>query len=149
MYLPLRAQLIQAQPWFAKPCFEYLGYLSRDCGFSWDGEIHSGPDAYVLIVFEDSHLRIEVRSWSPMYLPDLTVVSLRGKRRVLDLAVIAPEEGLENDGGSYYERYKQVHPLDHARRGEVEREFEAAVANRIAAFGTFLHQHLDELKRAA
>ncbi len=149
MPVPLRTQLIQAQPWFAAPCFECLGYLSRECGFSWDGEIHSGPDAYVLIVFEDTRLRIEVRSWSPMHLPELTVVGLRPRRRVLDLGVLIPEQALDNDGGSYYERYKQVHPLDQNGRAEVEREFEAAVANRLARFGTFLHEHLDKLKQAA
>ncbi len=83
-----------------------------------------------------------------MHLPELTVVSLRPRRRVLDLGEIIPEQALDNDGGSYYERYKQVHPLDVAGRAEVEREFETAVANRIARFGTFLHEHLEKLRRA-
>src|SRR5438477_9304356 len=102
MYIPLRSQLMQKVPWFFKPCFECLGFLSRDCGFSYDGETPGGPDDYALAFFTDDNLRIEVRSWLPMDLPILSITRLRGKRRVLDLSAIVPGYLLENERGDYY-----------------------------------------------
>ncbi|HOX58768.1 MAG TPA: hypothetical protein P5205_10880 [Candidatus Paceibacterota bacterium] len=149
MYVPLRTQLTKEVPWFFEPCFEHLEYLSRDRGFSWNGEIHGGPDAYARMTFEDERLDIRVWLWLPMNLPELEVVSLRKKRRVLELSVIVPEFTLASERGDYYERYKRVHPLDKGGRAEVERLFEVAVANRIGQFGVFLREHLDKLRKAA
>jgi hypothetical protein len=149
MYVPLRTQLIKDVPWFFEPCFEHLDFLSQDRGFTWNGERHGGPDAYARMVFEDDRLDIQVRLWLPMNLPELEVVTIRKKRRVLDLSILVPEFALEYERGDNYGRYKQVHPLDKAGRAEVDRLFQVAVANRIAQFGVFLREHLDKLRKAA
>lgn len=150
LYVPLRAQLIQRVPWFFKPAFECLGFLSRDYGFSYDGESPGGPDDYARVVFEDDGLRIEVMSWFPMDLPALTVRGLRrNKRKILDLKALAPDCVPESDRGDFYERYMRVHPLNKEGRAEIDREFEAALARRMAQFGEFLRARLDVLRRAA
>jgi hypothetical protein len=149
MNIPLRTALIQAVPWFFGPCFECLGFLHRDHGFSYDGECHGGPDAYARLFFTDDKLQIEVLSWLPMGLPTLTVTSLRGKRNVLDLRAVVPEQALAGDTGDYYGRFMQVHPLNKQGRAEVDREFERAVAERIREFGVFLHDHVGKLRHAA
>ena len=136
MPIPLRTQLIQAVPWFFGPCFEHLGFLLQDHGFWWDGEDHGGPDAYARLVFTDDKLEVQVLSWLPMGLPRLTVTSIRrGKRRVLDLRAVVPQQVLADDSGDYYGRFMQVHPLNELGRAAVDREFEAAAAERIRGFG--------------
>ena len=149
MYIPLRTQLIQRVPWFFKPCFDCLDFLRRDYGFSYDGESPGGPDNYARLVFTDDKLQIEVLSWLPMGLPTLTVTSLRGQRRVLDLRAIVPEQALASESGDYYERYMRIPPLNKLERDEIDREFETAVANRITEFAAFLHGHVDKLRHAA
>ena len=149
MYVPLRTQLTKEVPWFFEPCFEHLGYLSSDLGFSWDGETHGGPDAYARMMFEDSRLDIQVWLWLPMNLPELSVSSLRKKRRVLDLSLLVPEFALASEPGDYDENYMRVHPLNKEGRAAVERDFEAAVADRIAQFANFLREYLERLRRAA
>ncbi|HEY5914037.1 MAG TPA: hypothetical protein VJA21_25905 [Verrucomicrobiae bacterium] len=148
MYIPLRAQLSQRLPWFFGPCFEYLAFLYRGCGFSWDGEDPVYPNSLRRVLFTKGNLEIQVSTGAEMELPTLTVTSLRGKRRVLDLEAIAPGPAPANEPGDYYARYKRVHPLNKEGRAEVDREFEAAAARRIAEFAAFLREHMDELRRA-
>lgn len=147
MYPPLRTQLIQKVPWFFKPAFDHLGFLSRDHSFSYDGESPGGPDNYARLVFTDDTLQIEVLSWLPMDLPTLTVTTLGRKRTVLDLNALG--FSLATEPGDYYQRYRSVPPLDKQGRAAIDREFEIAVAHRMMQFGSYLRQHLHTLKKAA
>lgn len=149
MHVPLRDQLIQRVPWFFGPCFEHLEFLHRDCGFSYDGEEHAGPDAYARMVFTRDYLQLQVWCSMPMDLPELSVISTRGKRRVLDLSAVVPGEAPANDPGRFYGKWKQVPPLNQEGQAEVDREFETAVADRIQEFVVFLRKHLDELNAVA
>ena len=149
MYVPLRTQLTKRVPWFFGPAFEHLEFLSREQGFSWNGENPGGPDAYARLVFTDEHLEISVLSWMPMDLPSLSAVRLLPRRAVLDLKALLPQAVLDNAPGDFYERWKRVHPLNKEGRAAVDREFEAAVADRMVQLAMFLREHVETLRTAA
>ena len=132
-------------PWFFTPAFEHFAFLAQEHGFSWNGENPGGPDAYARLVFTDEHHEISVLSWMPMDLPALTVTRLLPKRSILD--VKAPPHGLNNPPGDFYERWKRAHPLNKEGRAAVDREFESAIADRMAQFAIFLREHVETLRR--
>ena len=135
-YLPLREQLIKREPWFFKPCFEYLSFL-KALGFTYDGESYPFPGAHSRILFFDDDLWIEVLVWNErMRLPEFTIRSQHGEKHIIEPKSVAP------DWTSKSLSYDEVIQLS-------SEQLYAEVSRQIAEFSIFLKEHLEDLRRVA